>query len=253
VGFPGETEDEFRQTLALLEEVRFDWGFIFKYSTRAGTAAAALDPHPDYLMFELPNGDSVPCSAETVTFELIGDAADNLDPEVVKNAAAAVLHYFQQELQRDSVSVGEFSEALEEVLRGFGFKVQTAGSDPPSETTVAEADLDTIARESAESGELFFFSRLRDELRNKLPDTQGPGLLQHPADLPDVPRQRQDHPRALHHLPWRRQDQEAEDAGGEDSRRHQRRHAHPLSRQWRTRHQRRPLGRPVHRDPRQAA
>ena len=49
------------------------------------------------------------------------------------------------------------------------------------------------------------------------------------------------------------QDQEAEDAGGEDPRRHQRRHAHPLGRQRRARHQRRPAGRPVHRDPRQAA
>src|SRR4029453_5754244 len=33
VGFPGETEDDFRQTLSLIEEVQFDWGFIFKYST----------------------------------------------------------------------------------------------------------------------------------------------------------------------------------------------------------------------------
>src|SRR5262249_38484835 len=33
VGFPGETEDDFRQTLSLVEELEFDWGFIFKYST----------------------------------------------------------------------------------------------------------------------------------------------------------------------------------------------------------------------------
>jgi tRNA-2-methylthio-N6-dimethylallyladenosine synthase len=49
-GFPGESEDDFRQTLSLLEEARFDWGFIFKYSTRAGTASAALEPHPESLV-----------------------------------------------------------------------------------------------------------------------------------------------------------------------------------------------------------
>ena len=44
-----------------------------------------------------------------------------------------------------------------------------------------------------------------------------------------------------------------QDAGGEDPGRHQRGHAHPLERQRRAGHQRRPAGRPVHRDPHQAA
>src|SRR5438876_7850060 len=43
VGFPGETEDDFRQTLSLIEEMQFAWGFIFKYSTREGTPAANLE------------------------------------------------------------------------------------------------------------------------------------------------------------------------------------------------------------------
>ena len=41
VGFPGETEDDFEQTLSLLEEVRYDNAYIFKYSPRPGTEAAA--------------------------------------------------------------------------------------------------------------------------------------------------------------------------------------------------------------------
>jgi len=129
--------------------------------------------HPDYLMFELPNGESVPCSAETVTFELIGDAADNLDPELVKNAAAAVLHYFQNDLKRECVSVGEFSEALEEVLRGFGFKVETTATPPKPAQPVSEADLDTLASQAAGTGELLFFTLLRAELRRKLPTAAG--------------------------------------------------------------------------------
>jgi tRNA-2-methylthio-N6-dimethylallyladenosine synthase len=43
VGFPGETEADFQQTLSLLEEVRFDSAFSFKYSRRPLTAAAARD------------------------------------------------------------------------------------------------------------------------------------------------------------------------------------------------------------------
>lgn len=42
VGFPGETDEDFRQTLTLIEEAQFDWGFIFKYSPREGTPAASL-------------------------------------------------------------------------------------------------------------------------------------------------------------------------------------------------------------------
>jgi tRNA-2-methylthio-N6-dimethylallyladenosine synthase len=52
VGFPGETEDDFQQTLSLLEEVQFDWGFIFKYSTREGTPAAKFESHPEALIEE---------------------------------------------------------------------------------------------------------------------------------------------------------------------------------------------------------
>jgi len=52
VGFPGETEDDFQQTLSLIEEVQFDWGFIFKYSTRDGTPAASLECYPESLIEE---------------------------------------------------------------------------------------------------------------------------------------------------------------------------------------------------------
>jgi tRNA-2-methylthio-N6-dimethylallyladenosine synthase len=42
VGFPGETEDDFLETLAVVEEVGFDGAFTFVYSPRAGTEAAAM-------------------------------------------------------------------------------------------------------------------------------------------------------------------------------------------------------------------
>jgi tRNA-2-methylthio-N6-dimethylallyladenosine synthase len=43
VGFPGETEADFEQTLALLDEVQFDGVFTFKYSPRPNTPSLALD------------------------------------------------------------------------------------------------------------------------------------------------------------------------------------------------------------------
>jgi len=44
VGFPGETRQDFEQTLSLLEEIPFDASFSFCYSPRPGTAAARLPP-----------------------------------------------------------------------------------------------------------------------------------------------------------------------------------------------------------------
>jgi tRNA-2-methylthio-N6-dimethylallyladenosine synthase len=42
VGFPGETEEDFEQTLSLVREVEFDQAFIFKYSPRRDTPAADM-------------------------------------------------------------------------------------------------------------------------------------------------------------------------------------------------------------------
>jgi tRNA-2-methylthio-N6-dimethylallyladenosine synthase len=43
VGFPGETEEDFEQTLHVLREARFAGAFTFQYSKRPGTPAAELD------------------------------------------------------------------------------------------------------------------------------------------------------------------------------------------------------------------
>ncbi|MDQ4019416.1 MAG: tRNA (N6-isopentenyl adenosine(37)-C2)-methylthiotransferase MiaB [Actinomycetota bacterium] len=53
VGFPGETEDDFRATLEIVEEVRYDSAFTFIYSPRRGTEAAAMrDQVPEAVKHE---------------------------------------------------------------------------------------------------------------------------------------------------------------------------------------------------------
>ncbi len=138
----------------------------------------------DCLVFETSNGETIPCSAEEVTIELIGSAAELLDKEMIRHAAAAVLHYFRNELQRTTVTVAEFTEALEKVLRNFGFAVGTAEHLPkpsgepidPAESKSAAsdvivADLRLLACESGKGFELFFFPRLKQEIASRLKET----------------------------------------------------------------------------------
>jgi tRNA-2-methylthio-N6-dimethylallyladenosine synthase len=47
VGFPGETEKEFLETMFLVREVRFATAFMFAYSIREGTAAASMGGQVD--------------------------------------------------------------------------------------------------------------------------------------------------------------------------------------------------------------
>ena len=47
VGFPGETDQDFQDTISLMEEVKFDSAFTFKYSSRPGTKAANYNDNID--------------------------------------------------------------------------------------------------------------------------------------------------------------------------------------------------------------
>jgi hypothetical protein len=54
----------------------------------------------DCLLFQLANGESVPCSAEMISVEITGNSAGLLEPEMLRHAAASVFHYFKKELER---------------------------------------------------------------------------------------------------------------------------------------------------------
>ena len=117
----------------------------------------------DCLVFEMSTGESVPCSAESVAIEIIGDAVHELDSELIHNVSAAVLHYFKVEQQRVSVSIPEFTAVLEKVLRGLGFDVVPNEMDlSQGQAAVSQpTDLCAIASESGKGFELAFFEKLR--------------------------------------------------------------------------------------------
>ena len=102
----------------------------------------------DCLLFETMDGESIPFSAEMISFELMGNSKHLLDADFVKQASKAVFHYFRNELGRQTVTVGEFAGALEKVLRSFGYRVQSAEDDVPAKPRSKDADLRKLGQES---------------------------------------------------------------------------------------------------------
>jgi tRNA-2-methylthio-N6-dimethylallyladenosine synthase len=72
VGFPGESEADFRDTLRLVEQVGYDMLFIFKYSERPGTPAARLD-------------DDVSRSEKTARFLELEETQQRLQQKIYEN------------------------------------------------------------------------------------------------------------------------------------------------------------------------
>ncbi len=126
-----------------------------------------IQMHRDYLLFETPKGELIPCSAELAAVELVGEAATSLDPELIQQAARAVLHYFREDLGRTTVSVAEFTKALEHALRTLGLSVL---SEPHESGPVCSCDLRQLAAGADRAFELSFFTLLRDEMRARLGD-----------------------------------------------------------------------------------
>jgi hypothetical protein len=128
----------------------------------------------DFLVFQLSSGENIPFSSEMVSIEMMGEAAGDFDPEFIQHAAASVFHYFKHDLERQTVTLGEFAEALEKVLGGLGFQVHSADTTN-AVTATGDADLKRLARESGHGCELVFYPRLRDALREQL--RQSPAMI----------------------------------------------------------------------------
>ena len=124
--------------------------------------------------FEPSGGAQIPCAAQAITIALMGEAAKFIDKQLIDHAAAAVLHYFKNDLGQQTISLKEFAAVLEKVLNGFGLSVAAAHVEMPV-PPVSEADLRQLACESGKGFELAFFPRLRDVVRRNL--DSGPRIL----------------------------------------------------------------------------
>ena len=75
VGFPGETDDDYQQTRALVEEINFDNAFVFRYSPRRDTPAAGMADQIDERIKERRNHhllEIVNESARRINERLVG-------------------------------------------------------------------------------------------------------------------------------------------------------------------------------------
>lgn len=141
----------------------------------------------DCLLVQQPSGQMIPCGVEQVTLELMGETVGLMDPEIIRHAAAGVLHFFKVELKKETVTLGEFAEALARVLRGFGVGVECTTVDKsttsPANSVLIEAggaapgdidavaDLREVATASGTEYELGFFLRLRGILGRSLQES----------------------------------------------------------------------------------
>jgi tRNA-2-methylthio-N6-dimethylallyladenosine synthase len=81
VGFPGETDDDYRQTRDLVEEIQFDNAFVFRYSPRRDTPAAEMpDPIDEHLKEERNQGllEVVNKSTRRILERLVGSQVEVL-------------------------------------------------------------------------------------------------------------------------------------------------------------------------------
>jgi tRNA-2-methylthio-N6-dimethylallyladenosine synthase len=90
IGFPGETEEQFENTLNAVETIQYDAAFMFAFSARPGTAAARMDGHIDSVtknrrlrqLISLQNGITLERAkaAEGTVFEVLVEGTSAKDP-----------------------------------------------------------------------------------------------------------------------------------------------------------------------------
>ncbi|MDD9270370.1 tRNA (N6-isopentenyl adenosine(37)-C2)-methylthiotransferase MiaB [Paenibacillus sp. GCM10023248] len=105
VGFPGETDEQFEETMSLFEEVGFDFAFTFIYSPREGTPAAAMEDNVPmevkkqrlYRLNELVNAHSKASNdklfGQTVEVLVEGESKNNADVLAGRTRTNKLIHF----------------------------------------------------------------------------------------------------------------------------------------------------------------
>ncbi|MEN8209954.1 MAG: tRNA (N6-isopentenyl adenosine(37)-C2)-methylthiotransferase MiaB [Candidatus Fermentibacteria bacterium] len=91
VGFPGETDGDFQETLEIIEKVRFDSAFTFKYSPREGTRAEGME-------------DNVPSDVKKERLETLNSVIQRIRREIMSSRLGSI----EEILLDASVKKGEY-------------------------------------------------------------------------------------------------------------------------------------------------
>ena len=126
VGFPGETEEDFQETLDVVRKVRYDSAFTFIYSKRTGTPAAVMeDQVPDEivkdrfnrLLSEVQEISAERCAVHTGTVQtaLVESVNDHDESLVTGRLSNNLLVHFPG----DASMIGKFFRVYLKECRGF--------------------------------------------------------------------------------------------------------------------------------------
>ena len=86
VGFPGETEAQFEDTLSLVREVRYDAAYTFIYSPRAGTRAAEMDD-PVSMEEKTERIQRLIALQQSITSEVLASQIGQIQPVLVDSVS----------------------------------------------------------------------------------------------------------------------------------------------------------------------
>ena len=91
VGFPGETEEEFEETISLIEQVHYDSLFTFIFSPRPGTPAAAME-------------DPTPREEKNRRFDRLCDVQNRISVEIHNNYVGKTMRCLVDGVDRDMLT-----------------------------------------------------------------------------------------------------------------------------------------------------
>ena len=125
VGFPGETEEDFLETLDVVKKVEYDSAYTFIYSKRSGTPAASMEQVPEDVvkerfnrLLEAINEISAKRTKElegTVQEVLIESVNDHEEGMVSGRLSNNLLVHFKA----DDSAIGTFKQVLLKEAKGF--------------------------------------------------------------------------------------------------------------------------------------
>ena len=140
VGFPGETDDDYQQTRALVDEIKFDNAFVFRYSPRRDTPAAGMADQIDERIKERRNHhllEIVNESARHINERLVGRTLEVLCEGPSKTNPSRLMGRTRTNKIVLFEGPGEFVGVLVDVRieRATGFSLY--GTPVPAEKRVA--------------------------------------------------------------------------------------------------------------------